>query len=258
MATKNTYVMCEIDEITHEPIYNFFAKLSNAFDWKAVLGDNNDKHFVLNDNVEIVCKDFEKTRTHILITTVTARIIAVVNGQEIELYSSIDTLFHPESRYFCLTSSEDGGIVVQLGTNNVENDDPDNHDFRLSSSGVCVIFAILACKNYVKNDNRIRYGLYIPKTRGSISSSGSSYTYTAFDPTPRYWATEDTKAVSTSSLQFVNSGGSTLVIAPVTMPFSECITTEAKVEVVGTARVGRGYSKVGGMRFYSIGGLFIK
>lgn len=258
MATKNTYVMCEIDEITHEPIYNFFAKLSQAFAWKAVLGDNNDKHFVLNDNVEIVCKDFEKTRTHYLITTVTARIIAVVNGQEIELYSSIDTLFHPESRYFCLTSSEDGGIVVQLGANNVENDDPNNHDFRLSDSGVCVIFAVLACKNYVKNDNRIRYGLYIPKTRGSISSSGSSYTYTAFDPTPRYWATEDTKAVSTSRLQFVNSGGSTLVIAPVITPFSDCITTEAKVEVVGTARVGRGYSKVGGMRFYSIGGLFIK
>lgn len=258
MATKNVNIMCGINPETHSPEWVFFDDLEQAFSWKSVTGDSDDKHFVINNNVEIVCKDFEKARTHILITTVQARILAIINGVEIELYSSTGTQFNPTSRFFVITKSDDGSFIMQLGTNSAENNDSAQENFRFSQSGVCVVFAVLACKDYVKNDNRIRYGLYIPKTRGSITSSGSSYIYTAFDPTPKYWATEDTKAVTTSSLQFVNSGASTLVIAPVTTPFSNCITTEAKVEVVGTERVGRGYSKVGGMRFYSVGGLFIK
>lgn len=265
MASLSVGTICEVDPDTHEVLYGLWSALGSNFPFYSITGDNDDKHFVINEKMELVFRDFEKARTHVLITTVTAKIVAIVNGIEYELYSCNDASFNPASRYYVLTFPDNGnGFVFQLGTTAVENDypneDPSLDDKKFRNSGVCVRFAVLEGRNYKKNDGRNYYGIYIPKTNGSISQSGGSYTYTAFDPTPKYFLTEDTdKVINNGNLQFAyNADAEVTAIVPICSACSECITPRARVSLIDNLRTERGPVSIGGVEYSSVGGLFIR
>lgn len=259
-----TYTDLIYGDLGLENGYILWEELSRRYGWWDVTGDDNDKHFIINEKMEIVFRDFEKARTHILITTVYAKIVVIANGIEYEVYSCTDANFNPESRYFSFTTYGRYGLIFQLGTTETENDhpndDPSLDDRRFSNSGTCVRFALFEARDYTHNKGRSYVGVYIPKTNGSITKSGITYTFTPFDPTPKYFLSEDsTELVSNGNLQFAyDCNYKVLALVPICSTQTKCITPNVKVSLIDS---GYGEEKhrgqVGGITYDIIGGIYL-
>ena len=62
----STYTDLIYGEVTPtEYGYILWEELQRRYGWWGVTGDDNDKHFAITENMEIVFRDFEKARTHI-------------------------------------------------------------------------------------------------------------------------------------------------------------------------------------------------
>lgn len=185
-------VICRIDPTTGEPIYNIFSDIRAMWNWDGVAGDNDEMNFYLTDNIYISCRKFERCRNNPYSSSLTADIVLVCNGAEHNIYNCSAGAFKPTSRYY----NTIGGIL-QLGYGNY-----DYEQQVIDNSETCIVFAVLEAINEVTHTQSA--GIYIPKSRGSISKVGSEYIDNPFDPTPFIWITKESiRIVQNTGLAYV-------------------------------------------------------
>jgi hypothetical protein len=87
-------------------------------------------------------------------------------------------------------------------------------------------------KVHAYTDNKQHWGIYIPKTSGSINSKGDP---TAMDPTPKRLITEDTtEDVNNGAMQFysISPDIKITLLSNVCAVSSECVTTNLFVPMI--------------------------
>lgn len=189
-------IICEINPITQEPIYNIFQSMRTMWEWEDIIGDNNEMNFYLTDRIYISCRDFERCRINPYSSSTSAKIVLVCNEYEITLYSCGAPQFKPTSRAY-----HTRGSILQLGNGTYDADKD-----VLENSQTCLAFAVVHAVNAITQESS--FGVYLPKTHGSISRTTESghYVYkdVDFDPTPQYWVTKEmTRMVPNTGLAFV-------------------------------------------------------
>jgi hypothetical protein len=230
----NPKPICEIDPLTHQPIWNIFRDLSSAFGWEMYgYNDETDIYtFKISDGLRLEARGFEYARQHSSSSVADATIYAIANGAEFLIYSSPANQFFPTSRYYMISITSYGEMILQLGSSGRDKAYSD-----LKGGGICVVLALLRVLN-VRNrytDEQEHYGIYVPRYAGSMDTEGR---YIAMNPSPKYLITEDTASnTSNGSLQMMDSASSpkTTVLIPIFSACSECVTAIARIPLIGDA-----------------------
>lgn len=233
MTERYYHTICTVDPETNEAHYKIFDDLASRLHW---VGDpdhhsDNDMILYLSESspdcmVGIRFKNFESARKNPAQMN-QAKIYLMVGNTEYEIYSCDGHLWKPETREYNLWIT-DGGGVLQLG-----NGQYDTEAEQLNDSCTCVVFALInSTYNYKKHTSGYE-GLYVPKSRGSISYRGGEYIYNYHDPTPKFFVTGDSKAlIENTGLSFTTEGKISAWV-PIFGLSSECISTSARVRATG-------------------------
>lgn len=229
-----------------EEHWTLFEELEDAFNWKAVTGDDDNKLFKITNNLAIRFVGFDAARQSS--SQSLYAYIYIELGENQQQIFSITAYSLSSSRKFVITKGSAGDIVVQLGNS--------NYDFA-PQSGTCIVFAVVNVQNTI-DDNITGYGVYKPYISGTTSSSGNGITFA--DATPNYFVTDECEEISSNGLlrytpYAINAKITALV--PICSIASQCVSTSAYVALMNAVNVLQGRVKVEGKMYYTIGGIFL-
>lgn len=221
--------------------WTLFDELENAFNWQSVTGTDDAKLFTISGNLAIRFDNFETARAAGT-SSAKAYIYAVVNGTDIALVQITGNML-TTSRRFKIIIGAAGDLAFQLGNASTDS---------VPAAGCCLRFAIVNVQSTV-DDSVTGYGIYAPKTVGSLGS-----TITPMDATPLFMYTDDTDTlVPNTGLQGLtnNIRAKITALMPIVCVSSECVSTSAYYPMVSKPDIQQGYVEMEGVLYYCIGGL---
>jgi hypothetical protein len=208
---------------------DMFVYLQNAFPWVIVMGNEDEREYKIANKFSLIFRNWGYCVSHPSSTTARATCVAKVNDIEIEIFSISADALSAGQRYYRFIRSNRDDFVFQIGTGNF-----DKTLESLEESCTCIQFVLTKVENKVHayTDNKQHWGIYIPKTSGSINSRGDP---TAIDPTPKRLITEDTtEDVNNGAMQFysISPDIKITLLSNVCAVSSECVTTNLFVPMI--------------------------
>ena len=225
-----------------------WADLGDAFEFKSVTGDDDDKVFHVTNKVSI---EFINA-TGVYDTTQDIRNMQIkVKANDVEYtVSTRETQYLNFIRYRIIVGSK-GDVIFRLASANNNNTISPSSDFS---------FAIVKVRDTIDTEQEASYGIYVPYSEGSYSSS----TINPFNPTPRYLFTDDVTtdiantgqsgSTATAALNYIiNPDSKVTALVPIFANCSQWVSVNSFVMAIGNA-YRDGEVTLNGKTYYCVGG----